>query len=54
VAGYQPLMPTFQGLLSEESVMALVEHVKSLASLQAGVAGRAAAAPVEAAAPENR
>jgi cytochrome c oxidase subunit II len=30
VAGYQPLMPTFQGLLSEENVMALVEYVKSL------------------------
>ena len=30
VAGFQPLMPTFQGLLSEESVIALVEYVKSL------------------------
>ena len=30
VDGYQPLMPTFQGLVSEESVMALVEYVKSL------------------------
>jgi len=30
VAGYQPLMPTFQGLVSEENVMALVEYVKSL------------------------
>ena len=29
VAGYQPLMPTFQGLVSEENVMALVEYVKS-------------------------
>jgi cytochrome c oxidase subunit II len=29
-AGYQPLMPTFQGLVSEENVMALVEYVKSL------------------------
>ena len=29
-AGYQPLMPTFQGLLTEENVMALVEYVKSL------------------------
>lgn len=37
VAGYQPLMPTFQGLLSEENVMALVEYVKSLrASSEAG------------------
>jgi cytochrome c oxidase subunit 2 len=30
VAGYQPLMPTFQGLVSEENVMALIEYVKSL------------------------
>jgi cytochrome c oxidase subunit 2 len=29
-AGYTPLMPTFQGLLSEESVIALVEYVKTL------------------------
>src|SRR5215211_7419751 len=41
VAGYQPLMPTFQGLVNEESVMALVEYVKSLQGLQraAGAAG---------------
>src|SRR5687768_16721723 len=45
VAGYQPLMPTFQGLVSEESVMALVEYVKSLqGSRGAGTAGDAAAA----------
>lgn len=29
-AGYTPLMPTFQGLLSEENVIALVEYVKTL------------------------
>ena len=40
VAGYQPLMPTFQGLVNEESVIALVEYVKSLqASRAAGHAG---------------
>ena len=36
VAGYQPLMPTFQGLVSEESVMALVEYVKSLRTTGGG------------------
>jgi cytochrome c oxidase subunit 2 len=36
VAGYQPLMPTFQGLVSEESVMALVEYVKSLRNVASG------------------
>ncbi|MGE0393593.1 MAG: cytochrome c oxidase subunit II [Vicinamibacterales bacterium] len=30
VAGYQPQMPTFQGLVNEEGVMALLEYVKSL------------------------
>jgi cytochrome c oxidase subunit 2 len=40
VDGYQPLMPTFQGLVSEENVMALVEYVKSL-RVQTGAASRA-------------
>ena len=48
VEGYQPLMPTFQGLVNEESVMALIEHVKSLQSSQGGAA--AAAVPAQ----ENR
>ena len=30
VAGYQPLMPTFQGLVNEEDVVQLVEYIKSL------------------------
>ena len=30
VAGYQPQMPTFQGLVNEEGVMALLEYVKSM------------------------
>ena len=30
VKGFQPLMPTFQGLISEEGLMALIEHVKSM------------------------
>jgi cytochrome c oxidase subunit 2 len=34
VDGYQPLMPTFQGLVSEENVMALVEYIKSLQAAQ--------------------
>jgi len=29
VAGYRPIMPTFQGLVSEESLMSLIEYVKS-------------------------
>ena len=30
VAGFQPIMPTFQGLVSEEQLIALVEYIKSL------------------------
>jgi cytochrome c oxidase subunit 2 len=30
VAGYQPVMPTFQGLITEEGVLQLVEYIKSL------------------------
>jgi cytochrome c oxidase subunit II len=30
VAGYQPLMPTFQGQLTEEQILALMSYVKSL------------------------
>ena len=32
VAGYQPLMPTFQGQLTEEQVIALTAYIKSLQS----------------------
>jgi cytochrome c oxidase subunit 2 len=37
VDGYGPIMPTFQGLVSEDGVASLVEHIKSLAGgAQAG------------------
>jgi cytochrome c oxidase subunit II len=29
-AGFQPIMPTFQGLVSEEQLLQLIEYVKSL------------------------
>ena len=32
VAGYQPLMPTFQGQLTEEQILALTAYIKSLQS----------------------
>jgi cytochrome c oxidase subunit II len=32
-AGFQPIMPTFQGLVTEEQLLALVEYVKSLKGL---------------------
>jgi cytochrome c oxidase subunit 2 len=31
VAGYQPLMPSFQGQLTEEQILALTAYIKSLA-----------------------
>ncbi len=30
VKGFTPLMPTFQGLISEEGLAALIEHIRSL------------------------
>jgi cytochrome c oxidase subunit 2 len=30
VAGYQPIMPTFQGLVTEENLLQLIEYIKSL------------------------
>ena len=36
VKGFTPLMPTFQGLISEENLVALIEHVKSLSPARTG------------------
>ena len=38
VKGFQPLMPTFQGLISEEGLVALIEHLQSM-SPTAGATG---------------
>ena len=32
-AGFQPIMPTFQGLVTEEQLLELIEYVKSLKAL---------------------
>jgi cytochrome c oxidase subunit 2 len=42
-AGYQPIMPTFQGLVSEEQLLQLIEYIKSLGGPQPGQAAPAAA-----------
>jgi cytochrome c oxidase subunit 2 len=39
VAGYPPIMPTFQGLVSEEGLLQLVAYVKSLGAKPGGSAG---------------
>jgi cytochrome c oxidase subunit II len=44
VKGFQPIMPTFQGLVSEEQVNALVAYVKSLAQPGTGATKTASVA----------
>ncbi len=44
VKGFQPIMPTFQGLVSEEQVNALVAYIKSLSAVKAGDAAGTASA----------
>ncbi len=46
VAGYQPIMPTFQGLVTEEQLLQLIAYVRSLGQTGAGGGPKAAAAPV--------
>jgi cytochrome c oxidase subunit 2 len=48
VKGFQPLMPTFQGLISEEGLVALIEHVRSLSPQ---ITGTPAEAPADAVPP---
>jgi cytochrome c oxidase subunit 2 len=42
VAGFQPVMPTFKGQLSEEQVMQLIAYIKSLGGGPSGTEGVAA------------
>jgi len=39
VSGFKPIMPVFQGLVSEEQVNALIAYVKSLSQPPSGAAG---------------
>jgi len=45
VAGYQPLMPTFQGQLTEEQILALTAYIKSLQSQPVPAKGSGVAPP---------
>jgi cytochrome c oxidase subunit 2 len=45
VQGYGPLMPTFQGLVSEDNLMSLIEYVKTLPASRGAGAQQANAAP---------
>jgi cytochrome c oxidase subunit 2 len=48
VKGYQPLMPTFQGLVNEEGLLSLIEYVKSLGENRPGGQQASASAPAAA------
>jgi cytochrome c oxidase subunit 2 len=47
VKGFQPIMPTFQGLVSEEQVNALVAYIKSISASKPGDAGKASASAAQ-------
>jgi cytochrome c oxidase subunit II len=53
VAGFQPIMPTFQGLLSEEELLQLVAYIKSL-SKPSAPAGSAMIPPINRASPPSK
>jgi cytochrome c oxidase subunit II len=46
VKGFQPIMPTFQGLVSEEQVNALVAYIKSISATKGETAKTSASAAV--------
>ncbi len=47
VQGYQPIMPTFQGLVNEEGLASLIEYVKSMPADRRAGAQQANAAPAD-------
>jgi cytochrome c oxidase subunit II len=51
VSGFQPIMPTFQGLVTEEGLLQLIEYIKSLGKKPGGPA---AAGPETVARPATR
>ena len=46
VSGFKPIMPVFQGLVSEEQLNALVAYVKSLNQSPSGPAGGPTVVPL--------
>ena len=53
VKGFQPIMPTFQGLVSEEQVNALVAYIKSMSAAKPGEAGKISASAAASSAQPN-
>jgi cytochrome c oxidase subunit 2 len=54
VEGYPPIMPTFQGLISEEGLLQLTAYIKSLSPAAAAPGAAAAAASAATPAPERK
>jgi cytochrome c oxidase subunit 2 len=53
VAGFKPIMPTFQGILSEDQVLALISYIKSIATpAQREPVSNRPAVPAQAGAPQ--
>jgi cytochrome c oxidase subunit 2 len=48
VAGFQPIMPTYQGLIGEEGLMQLIAYIQSLGEPGAGTGSGPGAAPLPA------
>jgi cytochrome c oxidase subunit 2 len=53
VNGYQPIMPTFQGLVNEDQLLSLIEYVKSLSGNRTAGQQVSAAPPEPAATPQG-
>jgi cytochrome c oxidase subunit 2 len=53
VSGFKPIMPTFQGIVSEEQVNALLAYIKSLSQPSAGAAGTPNLKPATSQKPET-
>ena len=47
VAGYEPVMPTFQGLVTEDQVLQLIEYVRSIGPKQVPGAASSSPAPAD-------
>ena len=56
VNGFQPIMPTFQGLVTEEQLLQLIAYIKTLKGPDAGAAGGAQSPtqPQNTSTPENK
>jgi cytochrome c oxidase subunit 2 len=53
VMGFQPIMPTFQGLISEEGLLQLVAYIKSL-SKPSSATGTQLSPPTNSSVPPNK